>query len=81
MILYFEDPYRTNDSQLAQGPREKWMDEIFYRMWTREGFQFVCCPLYGLRRVKGLRALSLTETWIPTRTPIWTPIRTLRQAL
>ena len=26
-ISYFEDPYCTNDSQLAQEPREIWMDE------------------------------------------------------
>ena len=29
-ILYFEDPYRTNGSQLAQEPRKNWMNENMY---------------------------------------------------
>ena len=50
-ISYFEDPYRTNDSQLAQEPREFWMDEKLSLAKEMQQLEFIRRPHSGRRRV------------------------------
>ena len=55
IIPYFEDPYYTNGSQLAQNPRKIWIDEKLYGMYSRGEVQSIHFPSYGHSDLKGLK--------------------------